>query len=895
MSGKPSPSPPPDAERVRVAEADSGTTRWRRWGPYLAERAWGTVREDYSAGGDAWNYFPFDHARSRVYRWNEDGLGGLCDIEQLLCFAFSFWNGVDPFLKERLFGLTNSQGNHGEDVKDYCWYLDSTPTHSWMRWRYHYPQRPFPYQQLIDENAKRGRTDPEFELLDTGVFADDAYWEITADYAKSGPEDYCIELRAKNCGSAPATLHALPTVWFRNTWDWDNGAPTPQLRMDSGSIRGDHPRIGPRFLRGDGSPTALFCDNETNRSRCFGLPRSAAFVKDGINDHVVDAAATVNPAQQGTKAALHYVLTAQPGETCTVRLHLGGQITHDPLAFTDAFTTTLQQRAAEADAFYAPLTPDDASADEAMVMRQAFAGMLWSKQFYHYDVERWLEGDPAQPPPPGERWEGRNAGWSHFHAVDVISMPDTWEYPWFAAWDLAFHCVALAHVDPAFAKRQLILLCREWYMHPNGQLPAYEWTFDDVNPPVHAWAALRVFEIDGGRDYDFLERIFHKLLINFTWWVNRKDQEGNNVFEGGFLGLDNIGPFNRSSLPPGFGHLEQSDGTAWMAMYCLNLLELALVLAHRDATYEDVATKFFEHFVYIGAAMEQQGLWNDEDGFYFDVLHLADNTYVPLRAFSMVGLIAVCAVTVFEPELAAAVPQFTRRMEWFLANKPKFSSVISHVRGEGADRCVLLSVVDPERLRRILHRVLSEQEFLSPYGLRALSRYHLDHPLTVEVGGVTARLDYEPGESQSALFGGNSNWRGPVWFPVNYLVIEALRRYQSFVGDDFKVEHPVGSGRMQTLGEVAQELSARLVALFTRDPSGRRPVFGADPTLQGNPGWRDLLTFNEYFHGDTGRGLGASHQTGWTGLVADLIASRASQTVLPTQVEMVTRDSGAPE
>ncbi|MEO8898373.1 MAG: glucosidase [Candidatus Dormibacter sp.] len=860
---------------------------WRRWGPYLSERAWGTVREDYSADGDAWNFFPYEHSRSRAYRWNEDGLGGICDIDQRLCLALAFWNGVDVTLKERAFGLTNAQGNHGEDVKEYWWFLDSTPTHSWMRWRYHYPQAAFPYEQLIDENAHRDRLQPEYELLDTGVFDDDRYWQITAEYAKANAEDMVVRISARNAGPDTATLHVLPTLWFRNTWSWRVGAPRPRIHVQDGAIVAEDVVLGTRRLTSATAAPVLVCDNDTNTQLLWGCAGSA-FPKDGINDHVVRGAATVNPAQEGTKAAFHHVQAVAPGETWTVTLRLSDSTT----SMGDA-DQQIAVRRGEADEFYAALTPSDAGADEASVMRQAFAGMLWGKQFYHYDVASWLDGDPGQPPPPPGRGAIRNGGWGHFDARDVISMPDAWEYPWFAAWDLGFHCVALAHVDAQFAKRQLILLLREWYMHPNGQLPAYEWSFNDVNPPVHAWAALRVFEIDGARDLDFLERVFHKLLINFTWWVNRKDTEGNNIFEGGFLGLDNIGLFNRSTLPPEGGYLEQSDGTAWMAMYCLNLLEMAMVLARKDNTYEDVATKFFEHFVLIANAMDVQGLWDDGDGWYYDVVRAADDSRIPIRAHSAVGLIALCAVTVMEPEVRSELPAFVRRMDWFLENKPQLGRVIAHVAVESAQSRRLLSPVDPVRLRRMLTRVLDEAEFLSPHGLRALSRYHLDHPLEIEIGGMTMRLDYEPGESTSNLFGGNSNWRGPVWFPINYLVIEALRRYHLFVGDEFTVEYPTGSGRLSNLGEVATGISARLVSLFTQREDGSRPVFGADQHLQTDPAWHAQIPFHEYFHGDTGAGLGASHQTGWTGVVADLIASRAAPTPLPMEEPRQTaRDTG---
>jgi hypothetical protein len=834
---------------------------WRRWGPYLSERAWGTVREDYSATGEAWDYFPHDHARSRAYRWNEDGLAGICDDEQELCFALAFWNGRDPILKERIFGLTGPQGNHGEDAKEYWWYLDATPTHSWMRWRYMYPQAEFPYARLVDENRARGKLDPEFELVDAGVFDDGRYWEITADYAKASPEDVLVRVIVRNHGPEPATIDVLPTLWHRNTWSWGDRTPKPELRLVDGTI------VGAKALSGDGSPVALFCENETNLERLFGVESRTPYPKDGINDHVVSGAATVNPDQTGTKAAFRYRLEVAPGETAVIRLRL-----RDEPGIGDDFDTVIAAREREADEFYAELTPVGAVADEALVLRQALAGMLWSKQFFHYDVRRWLDGDPAGPPPPDSRRHGRNQEWLHLYNADVISMPDKWEYPWYAAWDLAFHCVALAHVDPEFAKEQLILLCREWYMHPNGQLPAYEWAFGDVNPPVHAWAALRVYEIAGDRDFHFLERVFQKLLLNFTWWVNRKDSEGNNLFEGGFLGLDNIGPFDRSSLPVS-GVLEQSDGTAWMAMYCQNLLELALILAEHDDTYEDLAIKFYEHFALIGSALNDKGLWDDAEGFYYDVLK-RDGQRVPLRARSVVGLLPLAAVTTLGPATMARLPEFMRRVEWFTANRPEGHAVVQHTASEEHAGWRMLSIVDEERLRRLLAPMLDANEFLSDHGLRALSKYHEAHPLQVAFDGVTATLDYEPGESTSGLFGGNSNWRGPIWFPVNYLLLETLRVYHRYLGDAFTVECPTGSGTRMTLAEVADELSRRLISIFLRRDDGTRPVFGGYELQQNDPAWHDLIPFHEYFHGDTGAGLGASHQTGWTGIVADLIVRR---------------------
>jgi hypothetical protein len=858
-------------ERDRLRDVPSGRAPWRRWGPYLAERAWGTVREDYSADADAWRYFPYAHARSRAYRWNEDGLAGICDDRQTLCLALAFWNGADPHLKERIFGLNGHEGNHGEDAKEYWWFLDSTPTHSWLRWRYVYPQAAFPYERLIQENAARSRADPEFELLDTGIFDDDRYWEITADYAKASPEDILLRIYVRNAGPEAATLEVLPTVWFRNTWSWGIDPTRPSIRLDGETLVAEHAQLGARYLsaRAEASADALFCDNETNAAGLFGASESPPYPKDGINDHVVRGAATVNPAQTGTKAAFRIKLTVDAGATAVVDLrlrdHAGG--------IGDDFETILATREQEADAFYAELTPAGASPDEALVLRQALAGMLWSKQFYHYDVLRWLDGDPAEPPPPAIRQNGRNARWRHLNNMDVISMPDTWEYPWYAAWDLAFHCVTLAHVDPEFAKSQLVLLCREWFMHPNGQLPAYEWDFGDVNPPVHAWAALRIFEIDGSHDIDFLERVLHKLLLNFTWWVNREDAGGNNLFEGGFLGLDNIGPFNRSELPVG-GTLEQSDGTAWMALYCQNLLELSLTLAEHDATYEDIATKFFEHFALIASAVNDHGLWNEEDGFYYDTLRLEGGEPVPLRARSIVGLLPLAAVATIGPQTMERLPDFRTRTEWFTTHHEAAAGVITHTPSPDHPGWRMLSIVDETRMRRLLAAMLDENEFLSDHGLRALSKWHLEHPLRLQLEGVGATLDYEPGESTSPLFGGNSNWRGPVWMPVNYLLLCALRTYHSYLGDGFTVECPTRSGTNLSLDAVADELESRLIGLFVRGADGRRPAFGTSARLQEDPVWRDSLLFHEYFHGDTGAGLGASHQTGWTGLVADLIIRR---------------------
>ncbi|HZU73636.1 MAG TPA: hypothetical protein VE990_12780 [Acidimicrobiales bacterium] len=856
---------PDGAEQARMEAAGD----WRRWGPYLSERAWGTVREDYSADGDAWAYFPFEQARSRVYRWSEDGLAGLCDDLQTLCLAFGFWNGADPILKERVFGLSGPQGNHGEDAKEYWFYLDSTPTHSWMRWRYLYPQGAFPYDELVRVNAERGRGDPEYELLDTGAFDGDRYWEITVDYAKADPDDICIRLRARNCGPEPARLDAVANLWFRNKWSFMAGVHRPTVRGDPAALAADDHALGSWALVGDGEPAVLVCDNETNSARLWGSANRSPHPKDAIGDHVVSGDGALAPDGTGTKGALHYRLDVAAGGTAEVRLRLARRAGD----LGGGWEAVMQRREQEADQFYAGLI-GDAGPDVAAVARQACAGMLWSKQFFHYDVERWLEGDPGQPTPPPQRLEGRNSSWRHLNNHEVISMPDKWEYPWYAAWDLAFHCVTLAHLDPAFAKEQLVLLCREWYMHPNGQLPAYEWSFSDVNPPVHAWAALRVFEVDGRRDFDFLERVLHKLLLNFNWWVNRKDSQGSNVFEGGFLGLDNIGPIDRSAKLPVAGRLEQSDATAWMAMYCLNLLEMSLTLAGHDPTYEDLATKFFEHFTYIASAMNDQGLWDDEDGFYYDLLHLADGQDVSLRVRSMVGLVPLFAVTVVSRQLLDRLPSFAARTRWFLQHKPRFAQVVSHMDQGASDETMLLSIVSPERLRRILARMLDEDEFLSPHGLRSLSAFHRGNPFRLDVAGLQGQVDYEPAESRTPLFGGNSNWRGPVWFPLNYLMTEALRRFHRYLGPGFQVPCPTGSDRLVDLAGVADELSRRLVSIFLDGTDGRRPVFGSYQRFQTDPAWHGLIPFHEYFHGDTGAGLGASHQTGWTGLVADLIIDR---------------------
>ncbi len=873
-------------EERRLAEARARTAHWKRWGPYLAERQWGTVREDYSPYGTAWDSFSHDQARSRAYRWGEDGLLGISDNHQRLCFALALWNGQDPILKERLFGLTGSEGNHGEDVKEYYFYLDSTPTHSYMKALYKYPQAAFPYARLVEENRRRGRQEPEFELLDTGVFDENRYFDIFAEYAKAGTDDILIRLTVANRGPDPASLHLLPSLWFRNTWSWDHGAERPKLHRGDGPSGGaviqvEHPGLGrPYQLHCEGDPALLFTENETNHARLFGTENGQSFLKDAFHDYVVHGEQdAVNPGPEGTKAAAHYFLRVPAGQSVVIRLRLStGETEGSP--FGDAFDRIFGERQREADEFYASVIPAQLSDDARTVMRQALAGMLWSRQWYHYDVRRWLEGDPTQPPPPPERRHGRNREWTHLYNEDVISMPDKWEYPWFAAWDLAFHTVALTLVDPDFAKDQLILFLREWYMHPNGQIPAYEWAFGDVNPCVHAWAAWRVYKIEkrirGKGDRQFLERVFHKLLLNFTWWVNRKDPEGHNVFQGGFLGLDNIGVFDRSAPLPTGGHIEQSDGTAWVGMFCLNMLAMALELACKDPAYQDVASKFFEHFVYIAHAInniadEGIELWDPEDGFFYDALHLPNGSVQRLKVRSMVGLIPLFAVQTLEPDMEAYMPQFWRRMKWFIRNRPELRNhIIPQKTLEGKTRR-LLSLVNGERLASILRYMLDDNEFLSPYGVRAVSRYHRDHPYVFSVNGHEHRVDYEPAESSTGLFGGNSNWRGPIWFPVNFLLIESLQKFDYFYKEQFQVEYPTGSGKKLSLWDVSAELSRRLTRIFLRGPDGRRPVHGGTEKFQTDPYWRDLILFNEYFHGDNGAGIGASHQTGWTGLVAKLL------------------------
>jgi hypothetical protein len=876
------------AEERRLEESRLRLRHWKRWGPYLSERAWGSVREDYSAYGTAWDYFPHDHARSRAYRWNEDGLAGISDRQQRICFALALWNGRDPILKERLFGLTGSEGNHGEDVKEYYFYLDSTPTHSYMKFLYKYPHAAFPYADVVEENRTRGRQAPEYELMDTGVFKDSRYFDVEVEYAKADVDDILIRIYISNRGPQPATVHVLPTVWFRNTWSWSAGARRPRLAHAANGARAfvlDEPRMGRRWLHYDGAPTPLFTENDTNTERLFGYGNGSQYAKDAFHRYVIEGAReAVNPDRAGTKGAAYYEMDVPAGNTVTLRFRLNDSEPGTPgSSLGDPFEALFRDRLREADEFYATVIPPHLSDDAKNVARQAFAGVLWSKQFYHYVVKDWLEGDPAQPAPPSERSRGRNHEWTHLYNADVISMPDKWEYPWYAAWDLAFHCVPLALVDSDFAKEQLLLLLREWYMHPNGQLPAYEWALGDVNPPVHAWAALRVYQIEkkrrGAGDRAFLERIFQKLLLNFTWWVNRKDAEGMNVFQGGFLGLDNIGVFDRSAPLPTGGHLEQSDGTSWMAMYSLNMLAIAMELARENSSYEDVASKFWEHFLHIAHAMsggELHGgrghdLWDEQDGFFYDVLHLPDDSRTPLRIRSLVGLIPMLAVQTLDSTTLAKLTGFEKRLNWFVEHRPDLTGNVACMRTAGHKERRLLAILDGERLKRVLRVMLDESEFLSPHGIRSISRIHREHPYALGVNGTTYSVAYEPAESSTGLFGGNSNWRGPVWFPINYLLIEALQKFHHYFGDEFVVECPTGSGQMMTLAEVAAELSRRLSRIFLRDQNCERPVFQSNTMFQQDPHWNNLILFHEYFHGDTGAGIGASHQTGWTALVAKLL------------------------
>ncbi|MEK6262568.1 MAG: glucosidase [Planctomycetota bacterium] len=884
------------AEETRLQQSQQRTANWHRWGPYLSERQWGTVREDYSEHGDSWNYFPHDHARSRAYRWGEDGLLGICDRECRLCFGLALWNGRDPILKERLFGLTGPEGNHGEDVKEAYFYLDSTPTHSYMKALYKYPQTEYPYGWLVGENGRRGRFDPEFELPDTGAFENNRYFDVFAEYAKAAPDDLLIRITVANRASEPATVHVLPTLWFRNTWSWGCLHEGCELKpvialQDDDSLMTDHVTLGRfRFCCEDhptsGTPTILFTENETNAARLFGDVSGTSPVKDAFHDYVISGnTAAVSTRRHGTKVAPHYVFTIPAQGEVTVRLRLTAEQLADDQPFGERFDRVFRERISEANQFYAAKLPTTATAEERNVARQAYAGLLWSKQFYHYAIEPWLQGDPEHPTPPDSRRHGRNHDWPHLFNRDIISMPDKWEYPWYAAWDLAFHMIPMATVDPEFAKSQLLLMLREWYMHPNGQIPAYEFGFSDVNPPVHAWACWRVYKMTGPqdrRDRDFLARAFQKLLINFTWWINRKDVTGKHLFSGGFLGLDNIGVFDRSRPLPSGGHLEQADGTAWMAFYCTTMLAIALELAEEDPSYEDVASKFFEHFVHIADAMNclgGTGLWDEVDGFYYDQLQTNGQSH-RLRIRSIVGIIPMFAVEVLEDDVLHKLPGFRKRMDWFLNHRQDLARQISYLEKECSDGSKhslrLLAIPSRERLERVLRYVLDENEFLAPHGVRALSRIHADRPYSFWCGGEEHRVEYVPGESSTGLFGGNSNWRGPIWFPVNYLLVEALERYHHFYGDSFRVECPTGSGQWLTLQQVAQELSRRLGSLFLPDANGHRPCHGGSQPFAGDPHWRELVLFYEYFHGDNGRGVGASHQTGWTALVTRLLGTQAS-------------------
>lgn len=879
-------------EEIRLEEALTHKAHWRRWGPYLSDRQWGTVREDYSADGNAWDYFTHNQSRSRAYRWGEDGIAGISDNHQRLCFAISLWNEKDPILKERFFGLTGNEGNHGEDVKEYYFYLDNIPTHSYMKMLYKYSHQAFPYTQLVEENKNRNRKEPEFELIDTGVFDEQRYFDVFVEYAKNTTEDILIQIKIINQGAESKTLHFLPTLWFRNTWSWngDNNKPILQAipsKHQMSVIESVHPTLGKRWLYAKGATDLLFTENETNTEKLFGSPNASPYVKDGINEYIIQGNQdSINPHQSGTKAAIYYILNISAGETKTIQLRLSdispikGDNSNSEFPFGQEFETIFTKRKQEADQFYQRITPFPLSEDMRNIQRQAFAGMLWSKQFYHYVIEDWLKGDSNAPPTNPERKKGRNREWFHLYTDDILSMPDKWEYPWFAAWDLAFHAIPIALIDPDFAKYQLDVMTREWYIHPNGQIPAYEWAFSDVNPPVHAWATWRVYQIEqkqyGRSDRQFLERVFQKLMLNFTWWVNRKDPEGNNVFQGGFLGLDNIGVFDRSATLPTGGHIDQSDGTSWMGMYCLNMLAIALELAKINPVYEDIATKFFEHFLYIANAMNHIGdidteLWDQEDSFFYDVLHLSNDQHLKLKVRSLVGLIPLLAIETIEPEDLELLPGFKKRLEWFINNRPDLRRNVACMETKGMGARRLLAIVACEKLPKILQKMLDETEFFGDYGIRAVSKYHQSHPYIFDVDGMQFRVDYEPAESSSGLFGGNSNWRGPVWFPVNFLLIESLQKFYSYLGDEFKIECPTGSGHWINLWEVAAELSQRLTQIFLRDSLGKRPVYGATQIFQTDSNWRDFILFYEYFHGDNGAGIGASHQTGWTGLVAQLI------------------------
>ena len=876
------------AEQNRLDDANAKNVAWRKWGPYLSERQWGTVREDYSEGGNAWDYFSHDQSRSRTYRWGEDGLAGISDDHQHLCFALALWNGKDPILKERLFGLTNSESNHGEDVKEYYFYLDSTPTHSYMKYLYKYPHAEFPYAQLVDVSRGRSRSEFEFELIDTGVFEDDRYFDVFVEYAKESPEDILIRITAHNRGPEPAELHLLPTLWFRNEWSWLENVPRPTLQAVGNAVKAVHPGVGERYLYCDGDLTLLFTENETNTERIFGVTNRSPYVKDSVDSYVVHGRKdAVNPAGTGTKVAAHQRLTIPAGESRTLRLRLSDKTPavfaqsngKRPGAFGAEFDAVFEARRKEADEFYASVIPHSLDADQTNVMRQALAGMLWSKQFYLYDVDKWLEERGSDPFKENRKQAPRNDQWHHMYNGDVISMPDKWEYPWYAAWDLAFHVLPLTLVDPEFGKKQLKLMLRERYMHPNGQIPAYEWNFGDVNPPVHAFSTIFTYNLEKGTkgvgDRDWLKSNFQKLLLNFTWWVNRKDRSGRNVFEGGFLGLDNIGVFDRSAPLPTGGYLEQADGTAWMALYCQNMLEIAVELAMTDSDYADMAVKFCEHFLWIGSAMGHlggdTGMWDDEDGFYYDVLRLPNGHAQRLKVRSMVGLLPLCAATSFDGAGIAKYPELAERLMRFLRARPELAAAIHDPMKVGVQGRRLLSILNETKLRRILEKMLDENEFLSPCGIRSLSRFHEKHPYVINAGGREYRVEYLPAESDTGMFGGNSNWRGPIWMPVNALIIRALLQLYAYFGNDFTVECPTGSGHQMNLYQVAEEIGRRLASIFLKDKEGHRPVYGGTRKFQDDPHWRDCVLFYEYFHGDNGAGLGASHQTGWTGVIARIM------------------------
>jgi hypothetical protein len=869
-------------EHTRLQEHKQGKARWKKWGPYVSDRQWGTVREDYSADGKPWDYSTHDMARSKAYRWGEDGIAGISDNKQLLCFSVALWNKKDPIIKERLFGLSGYEGNHGEDVKELYYYLDSTPTHSYMKMLYKYPQSAYPYQRLVEENRKRDKSQGEFELIDTGIFDDDKYFDVFIEYAKASANDILIKITVHNRGSEDASLHLLPQLWFRNTWSWGYDDYKPSMvSSNDGNVVIDHKNLGNITLHLEAPAPLLFCDNETNLHRLYGVPNKSPFVKDGINEFIINGNENaINAKAYGTKVAVNYELFIKRKESATISLRLSEDHAH---AFTD-FESILQARIADADEFYASIQKDIACDEEKMVQRQAFAGMLWSKQFYYYYIDQWLKGDPAQPAPPASRLKGRNHDWQHLNNQNIISMPDKWEYPWYAAWDLAFHCIPFATLDADFAKWQLLLLTKEWYMAPNGQLPAYEWMFSDVNPPVHAWASWRVYEIDaknnnGKGDIAFLEAIYHKLLINFTWWVNRKDAQGNNIFEGGFLGLDNVGVFDRSAPLESGGYIEQADGTSWMAMYSLNMMRIALELSKTNPVYQDMATKFFEHFLYIASAIENmgesgEGLWDDEDKFYYDALMLPNNRRIALKVRSMVGLIPFFAVEVLDHQLLESSPEFAKRLNWFLNYRPDLANLVSRWQVKSEHEKHLLSLLRGHRMKKLLERMLDENEFLGGFGIRSLSKVYEQHPYEFNLNGTHLSVQYSPAESTTGMFGGNSNWRGPVWMPVNFLIIESLQRFHYYYGDDFKVECPKGSGQYMSLAEIADFLTERLAAIFLKDENGKRPFNGRYDKLQYDPHFCNYILFYEYFHGENGRGVGASHQTGWTGLIAKLLQPR---------------------